>query len=128
MATYTVRYRNQCSPQEQLVSGGRWYLDSAVGRKLSGDASVTLTGESTLTTGETISTTPGSARASSKTFIYIKNTGASTDPNLLVTLNNSTYNILLGPGEVFASQIVTGASVNVKASSGTAYYEYFTVV
>ena len=38
MATYTVRYRNQCSPQEQLVSGGRWYLDSAVGRKLSGDA------------------------------------------------------------------------------------------
>ena len=45
-----------------------------------------------------------------------------------MTLNNSTYNILLGPGEVFASQIVTGASVNVKASSGTAYYEYFTVV
>ena len=47
-STYKVRYKNQCTPQEQHTANGRYYLDSDVGRKLAGtcdtDASITTTG------------------------------------------------------------------------------------
>ena len=31
--TYNVRYKNHCTPQAQVISGGRYYLDSDCGRK-----------------------------------------------------------------------------------------------
>ena len=37
---YKVRYKNHCTPQEQTLAGGRYYLDSAVGRKMSGSADI----------------------------------------------------------------------------------------
>ena len=54
--TYKVKYKNHCTPQEQVSSGGRWYLDSDCGRKLTGssDTSATLAGTGTLTTGTAI--------------------------------------------------------------------------
>ena len=121
--TFKVRYKNHCTPQEQLVASGRYYLDSDCGRRLTGvaDTSATLASTGTLTTGASISTSATQV-ASSKDFVYVKNTG-STD--VLVTLDNSNYLILLSENEAFASEINTSADVRVKTSSGTSTIEYF---
>ena len=121
--TYKVRYKNHCVPQEQIVSGGKWYQDSDCGRKLTGvaDTSATLASTGTLTTGTSISDS-ATQIASSKDFVYVKNTG-STD--VLVTLDNSNYLILLSGGEAFASEINISADVRVKTESGTSTIEYF---
>ncbi len=123
--TYKVVYKNHCVPQEQVASGGKYYLDSDSGRKLTGRAETTATLASTgaHTTGTSISTS-ATQIASSKDFVYVKNTG-STD--VLVTLDDSNYLILLSESEAFASEISTSADVRVKTSSGTSTIEYFTV-
>ena len=131
--TYKVRYKNHCTPQEQILTGGRWYLDSDCGRKLTGDAdvSVTLSATGVLATGTSISTT-ATAIASSSDFIYIKNTG-STD--VLVSLDeaglagggsaNGNYLILLSENEAFASEISDSANVYAKTASGTSTIEQY---
>ena len=123
--TYKVVYKNHCVPQEQVASGGKYYIDSDSGRKLTGRAETTATLASTgaHTTGTSI-TTSATQIASSKDFVYVKNTG-STD--VLVTLDNSNYLILLSESEAFASEISTSADVRVKTASGTSTIEYFTV-
>ena len=123
--TYKVVYKNHCVPQEQVASGGKYYIDSDSGRKLTGRAETTATLASTgaHTTGTSISTS-ATQIASSKDFVYVKNTG-STD--VLVTLDNSNYLILLSESEAFASEISTSADVRVKTSSGSSTIEYFTV-
>ena len=122
--TYKVRYKNHCTPREKAVSGGRWYLDSDIGKKLTGNADVSndLAGTGTKST-VAISTSPTQV-ASSKDFIYIKNTG-STD--VVITFNNSNYLAKLSTDEAFASEITTSADVRVKTLSGTSTIEYFTV-
>ena len=121
--TYKVSYKNHCTPQEQIASGGRYYLDSDCGRKLTGttETSATLSANGTLTTGTSISDS-ATQIASSKDFVYVKNTG-STD--ILVTLDNSNYLIVLSENEAFASEIHTSADVRVKTASGTSTIEYF---
>tara|TARA_Y100000310_G_C20423587_1_gene687868 strand:- start:273 stop:656 length:384 start_codon:yes stop_codon:yes gene_type:complete len=121
--TYKVRYKNHCTPQEQISSGGRFYLDSDCGRQLTGvaDTSATLASTGTLATGTAI-TDSATQIASSKDFVYVKNTG-STD--IQVTLDDSNYHILLSEGEAFASEINTSADVRVKTASGTSTIEYF---
>ena len=123
--TYKVVYKNHCVPQEQVASGGKYYIDSDSGRKLTGRAETTATLASTgaHTTGTSI-TTSATQIASSKDFVYVKNTG-STD--VLVTLDNSNYLILLSESEAFASEISTSADVRVKTASGSSTIEYFTV-
>ncbi len=122
--TYKVRYKNHCTPQEQIVSGGRFYLDSDCGRKLTGDSETdsTLSATGTLVTEASISTS-ATQIATSKDFVYVKNTG-STD--VLITLDSSNYLILLSEYEAFASEISTSADVRVKTLSGTSTIEYFT--
>jgi hypothetical protein len=121
--TYKVRYKNHCTPQEQIVSGGRYYLDSDCGRKLTGDTetSATLSGTGAFSTGTSISTSATQIAVSSD-FVYVKNTG-STD--VLVTLNNSNYLILLSENEAFASEISDSADVRVKTASGTSTIEHY---
>tara|TARA_R110002074_G_scaffold192436_1_gene358247 strand:+ start:492 stop:878 length:387 start_codon:yes stop_codon:yes gene_type:complete len=121
--TYKVRYKNHCTPQEQIVSGGRYYLDSDCGRKLTGDAetSVTISGSGVILTGTSISTSATQIAVSSD-FVYVKNTG-STD--ILVTLDNDNYLIVLSENETFASQISTSADVRVKTASGTSTAEHY---
>ena len=123
--TYKVVYKNHCVPQEQVSSGGKYYIDSDSGRKLTGRAetTATLAGTGAHTTGTSI-TTSATQIASSKDFVYVKNTG-STD--VLVTLDNSNYLILLSESEAFASEISTSADVRVKTASGSSTIEYFTV-
>ena len=131
--TYKVRYKNHCTPQEQILTGGRWYLDSDCGRKLTGEAetSATLSVTGVLSTGTSISTT-ATAVATNSDFIYIKNTG-STD--VLVSLDeaglagggsaNGNYLILLSENEAFASEISDSADVYVKTASGTSTIEHY---
>jgi hypothetical protein len=126
--TYKVRYKNHCTPQEQIASGGRYYLDSDVGKKLTGtcdtDASITTTG--TYEDSLAITSTASSALTSSHEFVFIKNTGGGSGNDVLITLNNSNYQILLSDGEAFASEIDTSAVVKVKcASSEDSTIEYF---
>ena len=122
--TYKVRYKNHCTPQEQIISGGRYYLDSDCGRKLTGDCSTVASLTTTGTYDESFAVTDSasSALTSSHEFLFIKNTG-STD--VWVTLNNSNYHILLSEGEAFASEIITSSVVKVKTASGTSTVEYF---
>jgi len=126
--TYKVRYKNHATPQEQIASGGRYYLDSDVGKKLTGtcdtDASITTTG--TYEDSLAITSTASSALTSSHEFVFIKNTGGGSGNDVLITLNNSNYQILLSDGEAFASEIDTSAVVKVKcASSEDSTIEYF---
>ena len=122
--TYNVRYKNHCTPQAQVISGGRYYLDSDCGRKLTGDCSVvqSLTTTGTYDESLAVADSASSALTSSHEFLFIKNTG-STD--VWVTLNNSNYHILLSEGEAFASEIDTSSVVKVKTASGTSTVEYF---
>ena len=122
--TYNVRYKNHCTPQAQVISGGRYYLDSDCGRKLTGDCSTVASLTTTGTYDESLAVTDSasSALTSSHEFLFIKNTG-STD--VWVTLNNSNYHILLSENEAFASEIDTSSVVKVKTASGTSTVEYF---
>ena len=124
--TFKVRYKNHCTPQEQILTDGRWYLDSDCGRKLTGNAetSATLSATGTLATGTSISdsATEVVSAASNADFVYVKNTG-STD--VLITLDNSNYLILLSEGEAFASEISEDANVKVKTASGTSTIDSF---
>ena len=119
--TYRVRYKNSATPQEQHSSGDRYYLDSDVGRKMSGTADITPGFTGTLTEGATI-TDSATPIASSKDFVYVKNTGST---ELYITLDNSGYYIKLKEGEAFASQISTSADVRIKTESGTTTADYY---
>ena len=126
--TYKVRYKNHATPQEQLASGGRYYLDSDVGKKLTGtcdtDASITTTG--TYDASLAITSTASSALTSSHEFVFIKNTGGGSGNDVLLTLDDSNYLILLSNGEAFASEISTSAVVKVKcAADEDSTIEYF---
>ena len=122
--TYKIRYKNHCTPQEQIASGGRYYLDSDCGRKLTGDCSTDANIDTIGTYDETLDVTDSASAAltSSHEFLFIKNTG-STD--VWVTLNNSNYHILLSENEAFASEIDTSSVVKVKTASGTSTVEFF---
>ena len=126
--TYKVRYKNHCTPQEQLVASGRYYLDSDCGRKLTGvaDTSATLTAAGTLTTGAVISTSTLEivTAGSNADFVYIKNTG-SVDAIISLNGTSGNYYILLSEGEAFASEIHVDANVFVKTASGTSTIEHF---
>ena len=123
--TYKVRYKNHCVPQEQIASGGRYYLDSDCGKKLTGvaDTSSTLSATGTLTTGVAISGITEIVTAGSNAdFVYVKNTGSE---DVLVTLDNSNYLILLSEGEAFASEIHVDSNVKVKPVSSASTIEHF---
>ena len=44
-----ILYKNHCTPQEQVSSGGRYYLDSDCGRKLAGSNLYELGSDTTAT-------------------------------------------------------------------------------
>ena len=127
--TFKVRYKNHCTPQEQLVASGRYYLDSDCGRKLTGDcstnAAMAATGnyEASKAVTATGSECEIVSAASNYEFVFIKNTG-STD--ILFTLDGTNYLILLSEGEAFASEINPATNVLVKTTpSGTSTIEHY---
>ena len=131
--TYNIRYKNHATPQEQHTADGRFYLDSGVGRKMSGICDVVdSSGDTPITTTGTyrkklpVTDSPTDALTSNHEFIFIKNTGGGSGDDVIVTLNNSDYQILLSSGEAFASEISTSAVVKADCASGEAStIEYF---
>ena len=125
--TYKVRYKNHCTPQEQISSGGRNYLDSDAGRKFAGaaDTSATLASTGTLTTGVAISTSATEIVDAARDFVYVKNTGSMEIVISLTSDSSAEYVIALAENEAFASEISTSARVFVKTLSGTSTIEHF---
>ena len=126
--TFNIRYKNHATPQEQHTAGDRFYLDSDVGRKMTGVADVTLASGTlstgTLTEGASVSTSATSI-ASSKDFVYVKNTGSAEIYLSLTTDSSAEYVIALAEGEAFASQINTSANVRVKTKAGSSTMDHY---
>ena len=121
-----IIYKNHCTPQEQAdftTGNDRYYLDSDVGRKLSGVCESKATTTGSLVTG----TFSGTISLSSKKFIYVKNTDTSGSDYLLINVGSLGAVIKLGPEESFASDVGSTASDTttvVITGSGTPTYEY----
>ena len=127
-----IIYKNHCTPQEQAdftTGNDRYYLDSDVGRKLTGTCESKATTNNTLQSGtfsSTIDTNDDSDLGSAK-FIYVKNTDTSGSDYLLLNIGSMGAVIKLMPEESFASDIGSTASDNttvVITGSGTPTYEY----
>ena len=135
--SYNVKYSNQCTPQEQITSSGRFYLDSDCRRKLAGTAIVTVAGapgdsdsdSGTYSSSTSVSTSAVEVvtAASNADFVFIKNTGTDS-VDILITFDNSLYYIGLSDGEAFASKIHDDANVKVKTSSGTTTVETLVLI
>ena len=121
-----VLYKNHCTPQEQISSGGRYYLDSDCGRRLTGVEEFTLGGSSVAyVSSETV--TSAESLGADKDFVFIKNT--SGDDVLVAFDGNVTYHTKLSNGEALAVQL-RGTNVNANEvyvkSDGTSTIEYYT--
>ena len=136
--TYSIKYKNHCTPQEQISSGGRYYLDSDCGRKLTGRASITPTSTS-YTATDTVSSSDIVTVADNQDFVYIKNLGGGNGDDVVISLNGSPtsgsaeYSIKLSSGEAISLELrhddnVLDTEVLVKcANSGEdSTIEYFT--
>tara|TARA_R100001530_G_scaffold70_1_gene135 strand:+ start:71 stop:475 length:405 start_codon:yes stop_codon:yes gene_type:complete len=113
--TYNIKYKNHCTPQEQISSGGRYYLDSDCGRKLTGIASITPT--STSYSSEADITTTATSISSDKDFIFIKNTGSA---DVVVAFNgdaDTEYLTKLSNGEALSVELRGTDNNNVKVKT-----------
>ena len=116
--SFKVTYKNGCTPKEQQSAGGRYYIDSDVGRKFGSTGTVNLSMTATGIYNNNFKVTNTAVEIVSAdnnyTFVYIKNTN---EQDILITLDDSNYLIMLSKGEAFASQISVNANVKVKADA-----------
>ena len=121
-----IIYKNHCTPQEQAdftTGNDRYYLDSDVGRKLTGTCESKASTTGSLVTG----TFSGTITLSSAHFVYIKNTDTSGSDYLLVNVGSMGAVIKLMPEESFASDIgdaLDDTRTIFITASGTPTYEY----
>ena len=118
-----ILYKNHCTPQEQVSSGGRYYLDGDCGRKLAGSNLYEL-GSDTTATG-TLTATGDLGSDSGFDFIAVTATSISSGTVYLSLDNGTTQIMQLLEGECFASKIASGAQP-VVTISGTATVDYMT--
>ena len=117
-----ILYKNHCTPQEQVGSTDRYYLDSDCGRKLTGSYVYDLD-----SAGTTVTNTITSSGAIGTTIDFIAVTATSiSSGTVLISLDGGTTSIIkLLEGECFASKIASGAAPYVTIS-GTATVDYMT--
>ena len=116
-----ILYKNHCTPQEQVGSGDRYYLDSDCGKKLTGSNIYELGSDTTVTNTITASAAIGTTID----FIAVTATSISSG-TVLISLDGGTTSIIqLLEGECFASKIASGAEPYVTIS-GTATIDYMT--
>ena len=116
-----ILYKNHCTPQEQVGSTDRYYLDSDCGRKLTGSYMYDLD-----SSGTTVTDTITATAAIGTTIDFIAVTATSiTSGTVTISLDGSTEIIKLLEGECFASKIASGATPKVHIS-GTATVDYMT--
>ena len=119
-----ILYKNHCTPQEQVGSSDRYYLDSDCGRKLTGSRVLSLSGATatgTLTSSSAIGTTID--------FIAVTATSITSDATVHVSLDNNTTPIIkLLEGECFTSKIANHSApyVRITDNSGSASVDYMT--
>ena len=134
-AVYKITYKNHCTPQEYITENSRWYLDSDVGARLTGTYVHTTSTQPSYTSNAVLAAS-GSGPvtvATSKTFVYVKNTGTgATNGDAVVSIGGDyadAYRIKLAAGESFTSMIDTTAVVVAKSDTSTATtIEYLTAV
>ena len=115
-----ILYRNHCVPQEQVSSGGRYYLDSDCGRKLTGSYLYDLDSTGTTATG---TVTSSGAIGTTLDFIAVTATSISSG-TVMISLDSGTTSIIeLKEGECFASKIASVSQPYVTIS-GTASVDY----
>ena len=116
-----ILYKNHCTPQEQVGSSDRYYLDGDCGRKLTGSNLYELG------SGTTVTDTITSSGAIGTTIDFIAVTATSiSSGTVLISLDGGTTSIIqLLEGECFASKIASAAAPYVTIS-GTATVEYMT--
>ena len=132
---YKITYKNHCTPQENVdFDDGttRWYLDSDVGARLTGTALMNFGAvQPTYDTGTLTGVQTVALSLTGNDFYYFKNTGATGSGTISISLadedddgsQSDAYQILLAPGECFASKVATFSSFIIK-SSATTTYEY----
>ena len=118
-----ILYKAHCTPQEQVGSSDRYYLDSDCGRKLSGSNLYEL-GSDTTATG-TLTATGELGGDTGFDFIAVTAKSITSGTVLLSLDNGTTHVIQLLEGECFASKI-NSAAQPVVTISGTATVEYMT--
>ena len=117
-----ILYKNHCTPQEQVGSSDRYYLDGDCGRKLTGSNLYELGSDTTVTN----TLTSSSAIGTTIDFIAVTATSITSDATVHISLdNNTTIIIQLLEGECFASKIASGAAPKIHIS-GTATVDYMT--
>ena len=116
-----ILYKNHCTPQEQISSGGRYYLDSDCGRKLTGSHLLEL-GADTITTG-TLTSSGDLGTDNGFDFIAVRVTSGA---DVTLSLDNGTTQIVtISNGECFASMVTSTAQPYVTIG-GTSTVEYVT--
>ena len=118
-----ILYKNHCTPQEQITAGGRYYLDSDCGRKLTGSKLLTLDGATTTGTftGTATSTTLGAANG----FDFISVKLVSGD-DVGLSFDASTNAVIkLKEGECFSSEIIPAAEPKI-IITGTSTVDWMT--
>ena len=117
-----ILYKNHCTPQEQVGSTDRYYLDSDCGRKLTGSYVYDLDSAGTTVTN-TITAT--AAIGTTIDFIAVIATSISSG-TVLISLDGGTTSVIkLLEGECFASKIASDAAPYVTIS-GIATIDYMT--
>ena len=120
-----ILYKNHCTPQEQVGSSDRYYLDSDCGRKLTGSNLYELGADTTATGTLTGAAAHELGADSGFDFIAVTATSISSGTVLLSLDDGTTDIIKLLEGECFASKIRSDAQP-VVTISGTATVDYMT--
>ena len=122
-----ILYKNHCTPQEQVSSGGKYYLDSDCGMRMTGTTLLELGSDTTVfntITATAFIFTDSDNSNDGLDFIFIKAKEIKSG-TVTISLDGTTEIIKLLEGEAFASQIATDATPKVHIS-GIATVEYFT--
>ena len=115
-----ILYKNHCTPQEQITAGGRYYLDSDCGRKLTGSKLLTLDGATTTGTRTDTGTLGG---ASGFNFISVK---VVSGDDVGLSLDASTNPVIkLKAGECFSSEILHATEPKI-IITGTSTVDWMT--
>ena len=120
MANEKIKYSNGCSPQELESTSSRWYQDSDVGTKLSGNANVSMS-EASLDYVSPVSITGNQTALTNKDFVFIK---CISGDDVKVSLDGTNFLIRLSAGESFASELVDTVASVVIGTDGTSTIEY----
>ena len=116
----SIRYGSYCVPQEQVSSGGKFYIDGDAKTKMGGNNTYTVS--TSYTAPQT--TTSTVALAGSQDFVAIKALSIDSGTVLISLDNGDTTPIKLLVGECFASKIASGAVAKI-VISGIARVEYW---